>query len=59
MSLERTHGLIVFTCDVCHDAALETGETDFGEAKAMLDAEGWKARSVSGDWQHHCPFCAS
>lgn len=55
--LDRIYGQIAFECDACGDV-LETGEKEFGEAKAFLDAEGWRARKIGTDWIHRCPECA-
>lgn len=49
-------GKIVFECDMC-DATLETGMTEFDDARLMLKSEGWKARKVADEWVHGCPKC--
>lgn len=54
--LERQHGTIIFCCDACGDT-LETGEREFAPAKAVLDAEGWRARKFGVDWMHYCAGC--
>lgn len=56
MSVERIKGEVVFTCDRC-DETLETGETDFNDARDRLEEEGWRTvipPRGSQDWRHYC-----
>lgn len=49
-------GKIVFECDSC-DEVLETGASpsEWTDAKACLDREGWRAHQVRHYWIHGCP----
>jgi hypothetical protein len=50
-------GQMCAQCDVCFDVVdFDDGE-DFDEAKAAIDADGWKTKKVEGKWQNICPDC--
>jgi hypothetical protein len=54
--IDRQFNQITFECDAC-DATLETGEEEWGDAKADFDRAGWRAEKVGKDWTHLCPKC--
>lgn len=54
--IERTNGMIWFTCDACPEE-LDTGERDFAGANAERKRAGWSAEKVGEDWLHLCPDC--
>ena len=54
--LDRQHGKIIFECDTCADT-LDTGTTDFNEARETMRQDGWHARKFGEDWIHACPDC--
>lgn len=55
MSLTRDAGNIVFECDNCHET-LETGTSNFDEARQVLENDEWRWRRFPGssDFKHFC-----
>lgn len=54
--IERDAGIIHFVCDACPES-LDTGCSDFAEANASRQRDGWAAEKVGQDWIHLCPNC--
>jgi len=57
--MDRQKGKLVFECDACGEV-LETGESDFEEARAVFKAAEWKAVMGQGrkpEWEHYCAEC--
>lgn len=54
--IDRQHGEIVYECDGCPET-LETGESEWADAKALFDRRGWRAEKVGSEWTHLCPRC--
>lgn len=54
--IDRQHNEIVYECDAC-DETLETGESEWSDAKRDFDRAGWRAEKVGQDWTHLCPQC--
>lgn len=58
--LDKQYGKFVLECDVCGDT-LETNTSDFNEARAVMQREGWKARGEGQrpnvEWIHACAKC--
>jgi hypothetical protein len=44
----------VWYCDECPEE-LETGETDFNDARLKALDEGWRSVFVNYEWRHYCP----
>lgn len=55
--IDRSGGEITFHCDECADF-IETEETNFNEALAIMKREGWKVSKIGPEWVHKCPACA-
>jgi len=57
MTIHKNRGKISFECDSC-DEVLDTGETNFDQARASLREENWKVKKeIDGEWYHLCPEC--
>ena len=56
MSIERQYGKIIFICDTCEES-LETKTDDWNEARAKMQAEGWRSKKYGVDWVHGCERC--
>lgn len=54
--IDRQHGEIVFECDGC-DETIETGESEWADARAEFRRNDWRAEKVGNDWTHLCPDC--
>jgi hypothetical protein len=54
--LTRIKGKVVFECDHCAET-LDTDESDFGDALAVLRDSGWKAVKEGDEWSHRCDDC--
>lgn len=61
MAINRISGKIVFICDDCDVAFVETGETSFELALQAFreDEEGkkWENKAEDGVWVNYCPDC--
>ncbi len=55
--IDRQHGgLILVECDSCPEV-LDTETSDFTEARARMQREGWKVRKIANEFLHGCPRC--
>jgi hypothetical protein len=61
MGIDRIKGKIVFTCDDCGIAYVETDESDFESALEVFrsDDEGqnWETVKEEGEFKNYCTDC--
>lgn len=57
--IDRQHGNIVFSCDMC-DATYESDD-EFQVAWQLAKSLGWRVRLIENrqqkEWVHACPDC--
>lgn len=63
MTTQTIKGQIAFSCDRCPETyeppklGLGSEQREWTDVWEDAKAEGWRARKIGGEWQHHCPEC--